>query len=156
MNSTVVFALAFGIGIVAGLRSFTAPAAVSVGAWLKWFSLENSPLHFMASGITAAIFCVLAVGELIMDKLPSTPNRTAPGPLIARIVFGALAGATLSVGGGQSLAIGAVLGAIGSLVGAFGGFQVRMRLMKMMSGNVAAIMEDVVAVVAGFFLASRA
>jgi uncharacterized membrane protein len=156
MNSTVVFALAFGIGIVAGLRSFTAPAAASVGAWLKWFSLENSPLHFMASGITAAIFCVLAIGELIMDKLPSTPNRTSPGPLVARIVFGSLAGATLSVGGGQSLAVGAVLGAIGSLVGTFGGFQVRMRLMKVMSGTVAALLEDAVAILAGFLFASKA
>lgn len=156
MNSALVFALAFGIGIVAGLRSFTAPAAASVAAWLKWFNLENSPLHFMASGITACIFCVLAVGELIADKLPSTPNRTAPGPLIARIVFGALAGATLSVGGGQSLAVGGILGAIGSLVGTYGGFQVRMRLMKAMSGTVAALLEDAVAIVAGFFFASRA
>jgi uncharacterized membrane protein len=155
MNSGLIFTLAFAIGIVAGLRSLTAPAAVSIAAWLKWFNLENSPLHFMASGITALIFGILALGELVADKLPNTPNRTAPVGLIARIVTGALCGATLSAGGGQSLVIGAVLGVVGALVGTFGGFQVRAKLMKVMPANAAAVLEDIVAIVGGLFVASR-
>ncbi len=151
----MIFVLAFCIGIIAGLRSMTAPATVSIAAWLKWFSLEGSPLHFMASGITALIFGILALGELVADKLPSTPNRTAPVGLSARVVTGGLCGATLASGGGQSLVVGACLGIVGALVGTFGGFQVRTSLMKVMPPNAAAVLEDVVAIVGGLVISSR-
>ncbi len=155
MNSTTVFVLAFGIGIVAGLRSLTAPAALSVAAWLKWFSLEGSPLHFMSSGIAALIFGILAIAELIADKLPSTPSRTAPMGLSARAVTGALSGATVAAGGGQSLAIGACLGVVGALVGTFGGYRARLALLKVLPPVLAAVLEDIVAIGAGFLIASK-
>ena len=81
-----VFVLALGIGIVAGLRSLTAPAVVAWGAHLGWLNLHGSPLAFMGSTTAVAIFSVLAIGELIADKLPMIPKRTAPAPLIARVV----------------------------------------------------------------------
>ena len=109
----------------------------------------------MASGITALILVILAIGELIADKLPSTPNRTAPIGLSARVVTGGLTGATLAAAGGQSLAVGACLGIVGALVGAFGGFQVRAKLMKVMPANAAAVLEDAVAIVGGLVISSR-
>ena len=42
---------------------------------------------------TPYIFSVLAIGELISDKLPNTPSRKAPPGFIARIVTGGLSGA---------------------------------------------------------------
>src|SRR5690349_17778952 len=70
-----VFLLAFGIGMVAGLRSLTAPAVVAWGAYLAWLNLHGSPLAFMGSTTAVAIFSVLAIGELIADKLPMMSKR---------------------------------------------------------------------------------
>ena len=88
-----VFVLAFGIGIVAGLRSLTAPAVVAWAAHLGWLNLHVSPLAFMGSATAVAIFSVLAIGELVADKLPMVPKRTAPAPLLARFLTGGLCGA---------------------------------------------------------------
>ena len=155
MSSTLLFALVFGIGIVAGLRSFTAPAVVCWGAYLQWFSLQGSPLHFMASLIAVCILTILAVVELVIDKLPSTPNRTAPVGLGARIVLGGLAGATLSVAGGHfGIGVG-VIAAAGALAGTFGGFHFRRGLSQILPPIAAALVEDVIAVGAGFLIVSR-
>src|SRR5258708_23764123 len=95
--STYVFA--FLIGVVVGLRSMTAPAAVSWGARLGWLHLENTWLAFLGFAATPYIFSVLAIGELIIDKLPNTPSRKAPMGFIARVVFGALCGAAIGASG---------------------------------------------------------
>src|SRR2546422_8708945 len=88
-----IFALAFGVGVAAGLRSLTPPALVAWAAHLGWLNLNNSPLAFMGSTIAVVIFSILALFELIGDLLPQTPKRTAPVPLAARIIMGALCGA---------------------------------------------------------------
>jgi uncharacterized membrane protein len=156
MNSNLL-ALAFGIGVIAGLRSMTAPAAVSWMAHLRSVDLRGSHLGFMGSTAAMAILTVLAVAELVADKLPKTPNRTAPGPLVARILLGALSGATLCAGRGGSTGAGAILGGLGGFVGTFGGYQVRTRTVKRfhVSDFVIALLEDAVAVGGGLFLASR-
>jgi uncharacterized membrane protein len=71
-----LFCLAIGIGIVAGLRAMTAPAAISWAAHLGWLHLQGSRLSFMGSAIAVAIFTLGAIGELINDQLPKTPPRT--------------------------------------------------------------------------------
>ena len=103
-----VFVLALGIGIVAGLRSLTAPAVVAWGAHLGWLNLHGSPLAFMGSTTAVAVFSLLAIGELVVDKLPTTPKRTAPVGLIARIITGGLCGACLCAAVGKSLLAGAL------------------------------------------------
>lgn len=150
-----VFGLALGIGIVAGLRSLTAPAVVAWGAHLGWLNLHGSPLAFIGSTIAVAILSVLAIGELIADKLPMTPKRTAPAPLMARIITGGLCGACLCQATGQSLIAGALLGGIGGIVGAFLGYGIRRRLDLHFKDLVVALCEDVVAVGLALFLVSR-
>src|SRR2546430_7142020 len=118
-----VFVLAVGIGIVAGLRSLAAPAVVAWAAHLGWLNLHSSPLAFMASTAAVAVFSLLAIGELIADKLPNTSKRTAPAPLLARVLTGALCGACLCVATGKSLLAGAILGATGGVIGAFAGYK---------------------------------
>jgi uncharacterized membrane protein len=149
--------LAAGIGFVAGLRSFTAPAAVSWAAHLGWLDLQASPLAFMGSTAAVAIVSILALAELVADKLPRTPSRTKPGPLIGRIVMGGLAGACISVSAGQSLIAGAVLGGIGGVVGAFAGYQARTRLVRGLNVKdvLVAIPEDLVAIGLAYLLVSR-
>jgi uncharacterized membrane protein len=150
-----LFLLALGIGIVAGLRSLTAPAVVAWGAYLNWLNLHGSPLAFMGSTIAVGIFSVLAIGELVADKLPMIPKRTAPAPLIARIITGGLSGACLCASAGQSLIVGALLGGIGAVVGAFLGYDVRRRLDLHINDLVVAVCEDVVAVGLALFVVSR-
>jgi uncharacterized membrane protein len=122
-----------------------------------WIDLNNTPLHFMSSTVAVAIFIILALAELVADKLPSAPSRTAPPGLIARIVLGALSGAAVALAGTQSLANGGVLGAAGGIAGAFGGYQGRTRLVKALHvpDFVIAFLEDALAIGAGLFLMSR-
>ena len=158
MNPNYVLALALGIGIVAGLRAMTAPAVVSWAAHLGRLNLHVTPLAFMGSTVAVAIFSLAAIGEFVNDVLPKTPSRTAPGPLIARIVTGCLSGACLCASAGQSLLIGAALGGIGGVIGAFGGYQVRTRLVKALHVKdvFVAIPEDFVAIgLAYFFVCVR-
>ena len=80
MSPSEVILLAFLIGVVSGLRSLTAPAAVAWAAHLGWIKLGGRLLAFMGSTAAVAIFTLAALGELVADKLPSTPSRTAhPG-----------------------------------------------------------------------------
>jgi uncharacterized membrane protein len=157
MDPTLVLLLAFLIGIVAGLRSLTAPAVVAWAAHLHWLNLEHTPLGFLGSTAAVAVFTLAALAELIADKLPKTPSRTAPPGLIARFVFGGLSGTALAAAAGQSLVLGAVLGAAGGLAGAFAGYQARTRSVKALNAPdfVIALVEDAVAIGAGLFLASR-
>jgi uncharacterized membrane protein len=152
-----IFVPAIGMGIVAGLRLLTAPAVVAWGAYLGWLKLHGSPLGFMQSKIVIVIFSLLALGELIADKLPTIPKRTAPAPLFARVVTGGLCGACLFVAAEKSLLAGALLGGIGGVMGAFLGFEVRKRLVNNfhISGFVVAGCEDLIAIGLGFVLVSR-
>src|ERR1700686_574031 len=157
MSATEILLLAFLLGVVAGLRSFTAPAVLAWGAHRGWLSLHGTPLSFMASAAATVIFILLAVGELIADQLPSTPSRTAPPGLIARIVMGGLCGAGIAAAGTQSLVLGAILGIVGALIGTFGGYQVRTRVVTAFKvpDLVIATLEDVVAIGGGLFIVSR-
>jgi uncharacterized membrane protein len=150
-----VFLLALGIGIVAGLRSLTAPAVVAWGAHLGWLNLHGSPLVFMESTAAVTIFSLLAIGELVADKLPMIPKRTAPAPLMARIVTGGLCGACLCAAAGISLFAGALLGGIGGIVGAFLGYGIRKRLDLHFKDLLVAVCEDLLAVGLALFLVSR-
>ena len=91
-NSGLLLALAFGIGVIAGLRSLTAPAVVSWIVHLHNFNLQDTRFAFMSTTPAVAIFTVLALVELVNDKLPKTPSRTSAVPLGARIANGGALG----------------------------------------------------------------
>lgn len=152
-----VFVFAFGIGIVAGSRSLTAPAVVAWSAYLSWLNLHGSALVFMGSTTAVAIFSLLAIGELVADKLPMIPSRTAPAPLLARIITGGLCGACLCAAAGKSLIVGALLGGMGGVIGAFVGYAVRKRLVNNLhiKDFVVAVCEDALAVGLALLLVSR-
>ena len=151
---TLLFA--FLIGLFAGLRSLTPPAAVAWAVYLGWLKLAR-PLSLIGSLPAVIILSLLAIGELILDKLPNTPNRTAPPGLIGRIVTGALTGACVSLGGGRTAFVGAGLGVIGGIAGCFAGYHARARLVRSLRQpdfNIALI-EDLVAIGGSLFIVSR-
>jgi len=91
---------------------------------------------------------VLAIGEYIVDKLPKTPNRTAPVPLVARLVVAGLVGAIVAAGLNGSGIEGVILSVGGALVGAFAGFLIRRELVLRLKSKdwPVAVVEDVSAV----------
>jgi uncharacterized membrane protein len=138
--------IALLLGIVAGLRAMTAPAAASWAARLGIFAVAGTPMAFMGFKYTPIIFTVFAIGELINDKLPKTPSRKTPPQFITRLVTGALSGATVGAAY-HSLVIGLILGAIGAVVGTYGGAAVRGGLAKTFGKDLpAALVEDAAAI----------
>ncbi|GAB2584981.1 DUF4126 family protein [Spirosoma areae] len=149
---------AFGIGVIAGMRSMMAPALVSHKlAHTTPNQLPDSPLQFMTSAKTATIFAVLAAGELVGDKLPQTPNRTAFPQVSGRIASGALCGAALTEADGQPLAYGAIVSALGAVAGTFAFFQLRHWLTheKNLPDPLVAIAEDALAIGAGWWVVNQ-
>jgi uncharacterized membrane protein len=151
-----IYVLAFLIGVIGGLRSMTAPAAVSWAARLGWFHLENTALAFLGYAATPYILSVLAVAELINDKLPKTPSRKAPVPFIARIVVGALCGAALTAANGGLIA-GLLAGVLGAVAGTLGGYEFRARLVRAIGGKdlPIALLEDAIAIGGAALIVSR-
>ncbi len=147
--------LAFLIGVIAGLRAMTAPAAVSWAARLGWLHLESTPLAFLGFAYTPYILSLLALGELVNDKLPKTPSRKAPAPFIARIVTGAFCGSAIGAASGEVVG-GLIAGAIGGVVGTLGGYEFRARLVKAIGGKdlPIALLEDIIAVGGAFWIVS--
>lgn len=148
MPTTTLAVLAFLMGAIAGLRSMTAPAVVAWGARLGRLQLEGAALAFLGSAVAAWLLAAAALGELVADKLPTTPSRTRPGPFAGRILTGALSGAALSAGNGGTLTAGAAAGALGAVAGTVGGYAARTRLVPALGvpDYVVAVAEDVVAV----------
>ena len=151
-----VLLLAFLIGVLNGLRSFTPPAVTAWAAYLGWLKLDGA-LAWIGSLPSVAILTLLAAGELVADKMPWIPNRTSIPGLIARIVMGKLTGACVAAAGGQSVWLGAVCGAVGGILGAFGGYQARTRSVKALGKPdiYVAVVEDLICVGGALWVVSR-
>lgn len=114
------------LGVVAGMRTQLPLALLARAAHAGLFAVDaGPPLALLRSPWAARLTSLAAVGELIGDKLPMTPSRLDRGPLAGRFLFGALAGAAVTVNDRRSLLPGAVLGAAGAGVGAFCGYHIR-------------------------------
>ncbi len=122
-----IYLLALLIGVIAGLRAMTAPAAVSWGAWLGWLPVAGTWASFMGHWIAVIILTVLAIVELITDQLPSTPSRKVPMQFGGRIIMGAFSGAIMGAAAGMTVG-GLVAGAVGAVIGTLGGAEVRARM----------------------------
>ncbi len=142
-----MFFLALLVGVVAGMRALIAPTAVAWGAFLGFIAASGTPLAFMGYRFTPWVFTVLALLELVSDKLPATPSRKVPAQFAARILMGALSGATIGAAGG-SLAAGLAVGIMGSAIGTFAGSAYRSRMAAYFgSDRAAALTEDALAII---------
>jgi uncharacterized membrane protein len=147
----LVLLMALLIGVVAGLRSLTAPAVVAWAAFLTWINLHGTWANWVGNIITVVVLTLLAIAELVNDKLPKTPPRTAPPVFAVRIITGAFAGAVLgTVWGYKWGGLGA--GVVGAVLGTLGGYQARKRLVAARGGQdlPIALLEDAVAILGGF------
>ncbi len=146
----MIYVLAILIGVAAGLRAVTPIAAIAWGAYLGWIDLSATPLAFMGNIIAVVIITLLAIAEFVSDQLPNTPSRKVPVQFGTRILLGAFAGALLMI---DSWIIGAILGAVGAVLGTYGGADIRARLARAFGRDLpAALIEDVVAVILAFLV----
>jgi uncharacterized membrane protein len=144
----VLLVFAFLIGISAGLRSMTAPAAVCWAARLGRLKLAGTPLALAGAAATPWILSAGALFELFADKSSWIPSRKSPPSFAARIVAGAFCGLALGASGrtlGEGIGAAAA-GVAGALVGTLGGYEFRARLARAAGALPAALLEDVVAI----------
>jgi len=116
------------------------------------------------SGWRRASVYLMAALELLGDKLPRSPNRTAPLGLALRVVSGAGVARAMLDGRqrGRAAAAGALgLGAAAAILGAFAGLGLRRALTRRLGGGalanaIAGTIEDAALLLIGSRLASRA
>ena len=141
---------AFVLGVACGLRALVGLAAVSWAAGSQHIPLQGTWLSFLGNRITSYISSVLAIGEIISDKLPKTPSRLVPPQFGARVVIGALTGSAIGLSHGNP-AMGALAGIIGSVVGTVAGAKGRALAAKLFGRDLpAALLEDGLAVALAF------
>lgn len=161
MTSTILYLLCVVIGGVSGLRSLTGIAIVTIAAqkgWphLGWVHLGGTGLSFLAKPVTMYIFVVLAIGELIADKLPFTPSRIQAGPLAVRFLLGAFCGSALAVAAGMPWLFPAVVGGVSAVVGAYAGYWLRRSITSRGVKDLPiALLEDATAILLALFAVSR-
>ncbi len=154
MTHALVLLLALLIGVVAGLRAFTAPAVMAWAAMLHWINLDGTWASWMAHPVTVGVLTVIAVAELVSDKMPTLPSRKTAPQFLVRLATGAFSGAVLGTAWGYRWgSLGAAL--IGAVLGTIGGYEVRTRLVAANGGRdrPVALGEDVVAAVGGVAVA---
>ena len=129
-----------GFATLAGMRSMSAPAFMS-----HYFSrqphagLAGSPLRFLQKPITASVLKLLAAGEMVADKLPSTPDRSAPPVLLGRLLSGALVGAAWYKSRHGSAFGGGVLGGVVAVAATYASYALRMGISKQAAAPVALV-----------------
>lgn len=136
------------LGVSTGMRSFT---PLAVAAWFAYqgkLPLKGTWASWIAHPVSLGVLTAGAIGEYVGDKLPNTPNRTAPLGLIGRLTLGGLVGAIVATAFRRPIAGGVALGALGAAAGTYGGFYLRTGLTEgaglpdlpvALSGDVAAI-----------------
>ena len=141
------------LGLVTGLRTMTPMAVLCWFAYAGNLPVSGTWAFWTARPVTGGVFTLLALGELVGDKLPRTPNRTAIGPLCARLVFGGLIGAIVAPGLNGAGLEAVILGTLGALAGTFGGFLIRREIVARLACRdwPVALVEDACAILCAVF-----
>lgn len=141
-----IYVIALIIGVVAGLRVFTAPAVLAWATYSGSVALGQGWASFMASVWTPYVFSVLALVEFVTDQLPKTPSRKVPQQFVPRLVSGGFCGAVIGFAGGSTV-VGLALGVVGAIIGTLVGYELRAKGAKAVGRDwPIAVLEDVVAV----------
>ncbi len=124
MERTEVLTAA-GLGVVAGMRSVSAPAFLSQRL-VRDSGVAGGRLdRALSSKAGAWTLAVLALGELVGDKLPKTPARIAPPALAMRLLSGAVVGAAVARRDKRPVLGPVLVGAAASLASTFAFYALR-------------------------------
>jgi len=120
-----------GLGILAGMRSSAAPVITShILSHHHSRNLEHTALGVMQSDRVADTLKLIAIGEIIADKLPAAPDRIKPASIAARCISGALAGASVFKASGGKAVWGGLIGAATAAASTYGSFWMRKNAVK--------------------------
>jgi uncharacterized membrane protein len=106
-----VLARAAALGAASGCRSSAGLTAVALTSARTDPGLAGR----LASGTGRAVTVSMAAGELVVDKLPSTPSRLGPPSLAARTLFGGSSAAVVARRDGHDPVLPALVGALGAV-----------------------------------------
>ena len=148
-----IFINGFLIGTASGLRALVGLAAVSWAARFGVLRLDHTWLAVLGYTFTPYLLTLMAIGELVNDKLPKTPSRLVAPQFITRIVMSSLGGLAIGLSG-NGMITGLVAGIIGAVAGTIGGAKARSLLARTFGRDLAAaLLEDAVALgIAAFAL----
>jgi uncharacterized membrane protein len=154
MTDVQVFAGSAVLGAVSGMRSMAAPAIVSRLASSGLLPIEESQIGFLTNPTTTKATAVLAIGEMLADKLPFIPSRTRALPLITRAVSGAMSGAAFSTGKKRSAVFGALCGMAAAIGATYGAFKLRQMADNRLRipDTIVAVAEDALVAATGYLL----
>ena len=144
-----------GFGIISGMRTTFASAIISHYLSKKQNdALSESKLAFMQSPVTAKVTKLISAAEIVVDKLPNTPNRIVAPQLIARVISGAFASAVICKANNNSIAKGILIGGATTFAATFGTFYLRKYVSKntFIKEPVTGVVEDVTAIDLGRLL----
>ncbi|MFL5383789.1 MAG: DUF4126 family protein [Longimicrobiaceae bacterium] len=128
MADVTTLGRAAALGVVAGMRSLAAPAALSRHLAHDPVVPANRMELLLTHPSAPAVLGLASAVEHLADKLPIVPDRTDPGPLAGRIAAGALCGAVIARRAGESVAAGAVVGALAAAAATFAAHELRRAL----------------------------
>ena len=102
----------------------------------------------------AVVAPLLALGELVVDKLPVTPARTLPASLVVRALAGGIAGGSLAAARGGDRRLGALCGIAAAVAASFLFERLRAAAVRRtgLPDPVVALAEDALAIGAGYAL----
>ena len=132
--------LIFLLGIVSGIRTFTAPAVL-------WVMRHGGPWAYVLSA--AALF------ENYLDVNPNAPARTKAFGLACRIAGGAFVGWWSAIATGISPPLGAVVAVVGAIAGTYGSYLLRKRAIAVIGNVPSGILEDSIAIAASAAIVAR-
>jgi uncharacterized membrane protein len=121
---------------------FVAPIALMAAASGARVMVGVTAVTRVRSPEISRVIAGLAVLELIVDKLPGTPNRTDLSPMIGRVAAGAFIGASVARMTGRDRVTGALVGSLFAFAGAQLSFRVRRSLSNVLPPIAAAALED--------------
>lgn len=125
MTDAQVYTGAAVMGVAAGMRSMASPAIVTQLAKSGLIPSGQTAMSFFNRPATAKTMAVLALGEMVADKLPFMPKRTEAPALVTRAISGAVSGAAICSSKKRSAIAGALLGAVGAVGATYGAYQLR-------------------------------
>jgi uncharacterized membrane protein len=146
MDGSIYLLAALLLGVIAGLRTFPAPAVVAWAVHLGRLDLTGRPLALLGNPWVRWPLTLFVLVELVFDQLPSSPSRTTPPQFAGRLISGALVGTAVGAAVDHSL-LGAMAAVGGAIIGTLGGSRARAWLARTLrSDHPAGFIEDVVAI----------
>ncbi len=137
------YAAALLLGVVSGMRTMMTPAVLALTLSRRPEMVPPvTPAQWFTHPWVAVALGIAALGELVGDKLPQIPSRTALAPFVGRVASGALCGAAVVELGALNPWFGAACGALGGGVSTIGMFRARRR-----AGQVSGIKDPYLGVV---------